>query len=410
MASSSSSGLPNETNNDFGDESIDGRVAADLDPKEITRLTGSKRQYYETVMNETKDYMEKQMAEKKSRRYQRDTITFKILRDYFNKHILPQRRDQCEEAEDFYESERRGPSATVQDFNIPPGSRDIVLSVKSEDKLTKTYVARWTTHDGQTFSSEKALEKNGVQRSQYKVYPHQISMRIYPNFNGNFYKLICMLEQYIINHECEKLQDDNLLHQLAAQNEYLQAKVLAYQEILKEGEEPVTHTVRDRHAREMSAEEIMENIENQANDYIERGRKAIQENAPIQNLLADTPYGANRDHAGLQDQEQRNDGSAQNPQLLDETTNELTAPVVQPNAEDSSSSSEEEKEEEQELPTFKNGQTLYVNLSGKTRKAKIIKVTDGLVKYKLFDKKEKKLLRTPFNDGVADFNGKIIKE
>ena len=39
MASSSSSGLPNETNNDFGDDSIDGRVAADLDPKEITRLT-----------------------------------------------------------------------------------------------------------------------------------------------------------------------------------------------------------------------------------------------------------------------------------------------------------------------------------------------------------------------------------
>ena len=57
MASSSSSGLPNETNNDFGDDSIDGRVAADLDPKEITRLTGSKRQYYETVLNESKDYM-----------------------------------------------------------------------------------------------------------------------------------------------------------------------------------------------------------------------------------------------------------------------------------------------------------------------------------------------------------------
>ena len=100
MASSSSSGLPNKTNNDFGDDSIDGRVAADLDPKEITRLTGSKRQYYETVLNESKDYMEKQLAEKKSCRYRRDTITFKILRDYFNKHILNQRWDQCEEAED----------------------------------------------------------------------------------------------------------------------------------------------------------------------------------------------------------------------------------------------------------------------------------------------------------------------
>jgi hypothetical protein len=59
---------------------------------------------------------------------------------------------------------------------------------------------------------------------------HQISMRIYPNFEGNFYKLICMLEQYIINHECEKLQDDNLLHQLSAQNEYLGRRVLAYRE------------------------------------------------------------------------------------------------------------------------------------------------------------------------------------
>ena len=39
------------------------------------------------------------------------------------------------------------------------------------------------------------------------------------------------------------------------------------------------------------------------------------------------------------------------------------------------------------------------------RKAKILKVTeDGLVKYKLFDKKEKELLRTSIMDGVADFD------
>ena len=56
MVESSRSTIVNEMNNGLDGDSINGRVEADLDPVELTGLTGLKRKHYETVYNEKKEY------------------------------------------------------------------------------------------------------------------------------------------------------------------------------------------------------------------------------------------------------------------------------------------------------------------------------------------------------------------
>ena len=396
------------------DRDLGGTDADDEGQQRLFDVTGH---FYDLVKNRTEDHLndlkqQSKVRNSNSRTKEREVVTWQVLKTYFNNKIKSRKFEELQKAITAYEDIRNSsePIPPQSEWNkLAPGvPENAMKSAGAETRTHATFKATWTTPDG-SHSQEIVIKKNPIRRSKSKAYPEGEAIRELPNLANNYYKLISMMEQYVLNHDVEEFVNDELLFKLRYMNEYesdksskLQAKVAtlkqdvaARQQSIDEYKVLVQQLEKDVAARDAQIaqlrsattaappvannplpEAVAEAVEDEAGRLLNGASEIISANPEIGTIARGSP-------SSLPPAKKQKTGTPFNPTAggSADTDEQVAARCVK--------------------------KVVSITFRKRAREVKVVRVKDGVVEFKLKNLSKKGFSKRLHKDTVAEFVNKL---